>query len=304
MSEFAHDEQLSPKLKEQFEKLPSILSFANDNGLNVGGAYQTYIHQDQPYVSALIQAAYPDRLESVYWWFPVVGKVPYIGFFHKEERDKLSAELASQGFDINPGYATAFSGLGYFNDPIFTSMLRRSDTGIAHLFFHELTHRTIWLPGSVLFNENLAEFIGEELTQRFFTERPTDLKSYYVQRSDSQLYKKWLKELRESLTSMYKRKDLNRADKLKQKELIFKRYTTERLPRFESDGFNWVKTKEWNNAVVLASTLYSPDTEQFRKAFDCVEPKTIKAFIGRLKAIVAEGHKGLEILKVVCEQRN
>src|SRR5690606_18969091 len=108
-----------------------------------------------------------DRLEFVTWWFPVVGSVPYIGYFDKADRDAKATELKQQGYDVSVGGAGAFSSLGWFEDPIFSSMLDRGPADTAHLFIHELTHRTLWIPGSTEFNENLAEYVSYRLTPQY-----------------------------------------------------------------------------------------------------------------------------------------
>ena len=86
-----------------------ILSFAESHGLNASGAYKYYIATKEPVVSYIVQAAYADRLEFVTWWFPVVGDVPYLGFFKKPERDAKAAELTASGYDVHTSGAGAFS---------------------------------------------------------------------------------------------------------------------------------------------------------------------------------------------------
>ena len=174
--------------------LQEILAFAGQAGLNVRGAYRYYIELPQPVVSYLVYGAKADRLEAVTWWFPIVGRVPYLGFFDKGDRDDKAGELEAQGYDVYRGAAAAFSSLGWFEDPVFSSMLRRRSSALAHLFFHELTHRTYWAAGSAEFNENLAEFVAHRLTREFLEQKGSSqqLQRYEQVRRDRRLFKKWL----------------------------------------------------------------------------------------------------------------
>jgi len=105
-------------------------------------------------------------LESITWWFPIVGRVPYLGYFSKADRDSKASELRTEGYDVYETGVGAYSSLGWFDDPIYSPMLRRSEADFAHLIFHELTHRTLWIRGSVEFNENLAEYAADFLLEK------------------------------------------------------------------------------------------------------------------------------------------
>ena len=112
------DPAVDEDTRERLRYVATVLAFAEKSGLNTDGAYQYYIRTDQPVVSYIVQAAYADRLEFATWWFPVVGRVPYLGYFLEEERDTKARELEAEGLDVERGAAGAFSSLGW---------LRRSD---------------------------------------------------------------------------------------------------------------------------------------------------------------------------------
>ena len=68
---------------------------------------------------------------------------------------------------------TAYSTLGYFNDPILPGLLRSHPVRLLEVLFHELAHGTLWLEGSVRFNESFASFVGEQLTREFLLKTRT-----------------------------------------------------------------------------------------------------------------------------------
>lgn len=247
----------------------NVLDFAKSAGLHVEGSYQKYVKLDGDAVSYTVQAAKPTEMQLKRWWFPVVGSVPYLGFFNRDERDDEVRELESKGYETHKGSVAAYSSLGWFSDPIYSSMLRRSDPELAHLYFHELTHRTIWLNGGVEFNENLAEFVADHLTAEFFVAigRKNELAELEVSRQDFNLFKSWLEGLRVAL-----KKNLEDSlgqpelDRIKSKNKVIM-LAISKKPAFKR--FDFVGNAPWNNARILAAGLYSPDTAAFERAAAC-----------------------------------
>ncbi|MEM9024905.1 MAG: aminopeptidase [Bacteroidota bacterium] len=78
---------------------------------------------------------------------------------YKAEAEQL--RLHQRGFDTNLGDVSAWSTLGWFEDPILSNMLQRSEASLARLIIHELTHGTLYVPGDADFSENLATFVGD-----------------------------------------------------------------------------------------------------------------------------------------------
>ena len=267
------DPQTSSSIRDRLNYVSQVLAFAKNAGLNTEGAYQYFIDNKPAVVSFIVQAAYPDRLKSVTWWFPIVGPVPYLGFFRESERNSKAAELGAQGFDVDLGVAGAFSSLGWFDDPIFSSMLDRKDSDLAHLFLHELVHRTVWVSGSVAFNEQLAEYVAEILTADFIgrSASPEELSRYLGKRQDRRAFHSWLVKLRASLEELYKQRDKLSPVALKQQKLqTFEAFQRPPLaPSFRQVDYIRASAP-WNNATVLASSLYSPDLEAFERARNCL----------------------------------
>ena len=161
-------DKVSAGQKQKLEFTRQTMAYAQSEGLKTEAAYKDYVHLSGDAVSYTVQAAKPTEIRLKTWWFPVVGSVPYLGFFDKSDRDAEAEGLARDGYEIHKGGVAAYSSLGWFADPVYSSMLRRSDVELAHLFFHELTHRTIWLNDGVEFNENLAEYVADVLTDKYF----------------------------------------------------------------------------------------------------------------------------------------
>ena len=267
------DAQTPSVTRSRLVYVARVLSFAQTAGLNTDGAYSYFIDNKPAVVSYIVQAAYSDRFKSVTWWFPIVGRVPYLGFFTESERNAKATELRGQGYDVDLGVAGAFSSLGWFDDPIFSSMLSRKDADIAHLFLHELVHRTIWISGSVAFNEQLAEYVSEMLTAEFFqqTNSKAELTRYLEKREDRRAFSSWLSRLRTALDDLYQQRDRVSSSELKKRKLdIIESFQRPPLvPSFRQ--VDYVRANApWNNAAILASSLYLPDLAAFDQAKNCI----------------------------------
>lgn len=296
------DPETDPKLRAKLELVEGILQFAEKEGLNTQGAYHYLIDSGQNVVSYLVQAAEPDKLDSVTWWFPFVGNVPYLGYFKKKERDDKAAELRAMGYDVHTGAAGAFSSLGWFDDPIFSSMLRRDEGDLAHLFFHELTHRTFWAPASIKFNENLAEYVGAELTVKYLRAKGEEdaIKKFEAKKRDRILFADWLRSVRTDLEKLYENPHKkSKAEILAAKKALLDRYQRTPLrPLFKV--IDYVEGEAWNNAAVLAASLYAPDTQAFEKAHACLRGQPVIVFLKTLQDLTDTVGDPFVALDSVC----
>jgi predicted aminopeptidase len=287
VSDVLEDQKTDPIIKHQLVEVRRILSFAEKKGLKVRGAYQRYIDiGDQP-VSYLLQAAEADQFKSLTWWFPIVGTVPYLGFFERRERDEKSDELRQQGYDVFESNVGAFSGLGWFEDPIFSSMLinrRRAD--LANLFFHELTHRTIWLPGKVKLNETFAEFVGNHLTLEYLREigehQEVEQFANFLQREAE--FVRWVVAMKTELSTLYeKRSTISNHELLATKSAIISRHIEASQQTLGVRRQEWIKKRTWNNASILSISLYQEELPVFAEAFACLNTQEVKDLIDRLR---------------------
>lgn len=293
VEEVIENPETAQRVAEKLEFTRRIIRFASQHGLNTAYAYDYYVEIEGEAISYTFYAAESLSLRSHTWWFPIVGEVPYLGFFSKEERDEEADVYLRDGFDIHRSRVGAFSSLGWFEDPIYSTMLERSDTSLAHLLFHELVHRTYWAPGSVQFNENLAEYGAIKLTEMFVKEgfigenAKDELNKYNARRDDKKTYRGWLRGMRRDLDQLYK-SDISAQDKLHKKSEIFQTYLTSKFPSFKTALFQSLRESKWNNARILAASLYNPDLSRFDRAYQCLGEPGIGAFLNALEQ--AERH--------------
>jgi predicted aminopeptidase len=167
--ELTSDQPLSPQLRTKLETVLRVREFAADKlGLNTGGAYLTVTQVDKAAVVHVVMAAPRDSLHPYTWWFPVVGSVPYRGYFEESQADAEARDLEAAGYDTMVRSAVAFSSLGFFDDPLLSNLLQLDRVELASVIIHELFHRTFFLPGHVMFNESAATWVGARGAVDFF----------------------------------------------------------------------------------------------------------------------------------------
>ena len=149
-------------LKRRLHLIREIKRFTVDSlGLDESGSYESFYDQGSKPILWVITGAEPYRLVAKQWHFPVLGTFSYKGFFEKDRADSTVAELKRDGFDTRIGEVSAWSTLGFLDDPVLSSFLNRSEGQLAELIIHELTHGTLFVKNNLDYNENLADFVGE-----------------------------------------------------------------------------------------------------------------------------------------------
>jgi predicted aminopeptidase len=166
------DSGTDPATRAKLELVLAARDFAADSlHLAAKRTYTTYSRLAHDTLVFVVSASRSDRLEEHTWWFPVVGRVPYKGFFSLNGARAEARRLEAQGLDTFLRTSDAFSTLGWFNDPLLSTVVREDSADLAATVIHEILHNTIWVPGHVPFNESLADFVGYRGAEAFFRSR-------------------------------------------------------------------------------------------------------------------------------------
>jgi predicted aminopeptidase len=171
------------------------LKFARTQGLKTGGAYSSYADIKEKPIWVLL-ACKKNTFKLHYWNYPIVGKVPYKGYFDLDTAREVAKDFLADNYDVSIRTASAFSTLGWFDDPILPSMIKLNYLELTNTIFHELLHRNFWLPSAVAFNETLASVIAHEINVNFYRELSKEVldqkSSIFTKKEVLNLYKESL----------------------------------------------------------------------------------------------------------------
>lgn len=165
------DPATPPDLAERLRLAAEVRTFARELGLEVRDQYTSYVDWPGDRVVTTVVAARPGEVEARPFWFPIVGRVPYKGFFDPARAEREAAGLRAEGLDTCLVPVLAYSTLGWFADPLTAPLARLAPSRLAETLLHELLHATVFVGGQADFNEGLATFVGQEAAVRFFALR-------------------------------------------------------------------------------------------------------------------------------------
>jgi predicted aminopeptidase len=209
VAEMLNNPAFPDSLKKKLRLIAEIRKYASDSlGMKQSDNYTTVYDQHGHPVLWTVTASEPFRLKPKEWSFPLLGSVSYKGFFDYKKGKKEAEELRSRGYDVDYGGVGGWSTLGWFKDPILSSMLTRNEGSIANLILHELTHGTIYLKSSVDYNENLASFIGDKGAEKFllfkYGPESSQYKEYEQSKADRKVFNEYILNAAARLDSLYK----------------------------------------------------------------------------------------------------
>ena len=162
------DPATDPALRDELARVEAVRAFAAGLGLEVGRQYRSYAAWPGDRVVTAVVATRPGEIEPAGFSFPLVGRVPYKGFFDVARADQEAAQLRARGFDVCLVPVPAYSTLGWLADPVTTPMLEGGSGVLVETLIHELVHSTVYVASDADFDEGVATFIGEEGAIRFF----------------------------------------------------------------------------------------------------------------------------------------
>lgn len=168
-------EDTPKKLRSLLAEVEPIKEYGMAQGLAASDSYSTYVQLDRSAVVWSVVACPPLSFEAHTWRFPIVGSVPYLGWFSRDDADAFARQMhESMGYDVAVRPVSAYSTLGWFDDPLLSTMIARGPHvygTLVNTVLHESVHATFYIHGQSYFNENLATFVADRMTPQYLEGR-------------------------------------------------------------------------------------------------------------------------------------
>lgn len=166
------DPATPPELRRRLQLSSAARDFASAQlALPQNDSYRSFVDLQRPYVVWNVFATEEFSVAAREHCFPIAGCVAYRGYFDQGRARGAAALLAEQGLDTWVAGVEAYSTLGWFDDPLLSSMLRRDDARLVAVIIHELAHQRFYLPGDTAFNESYASFVEQEGLRQWYAMR-------------------------------------------------------------------------------------------------------------------------------------
>lgn len=268
------DPSLSEEQKDKLRLAQKAREFAEQKlHLRPTKNYTTYVQLDRPYVTYVVSASPKWELKHHHWHFLFVGKMPYKGYFTEAGALEEEAELKKKDLDTYMRGVSAYSTLGWFNDPLLSSMLRYSDHELVNTVIHETVHATLYIKNSADFNERLAVFLGNKGMEQFYLQEEgplsATLKKAKDENDDEALFSTFITKEIALLEEWYKnQKDKNEDLRQARIKEIQARFKTELEPKLKSNIYKKFPELALNNARLLLYKTYLQDLGDFQKLYE------------------------------------
>jgi predicted aminopeptidase len=307
------DDSEAEKNREFVERVQDIRRFATEElGLNLGKNYTRYVKIDRDYLAAVVSASAADSFKRHEWKYPVVGVMPYKGFFKVEDARKERVKLEKKGLDVWIRGVDAVSTLGWFRDPLYSYMRDYPPDRLADLLIHESLHATVFIKGQAQFNEELAEFVGSEGARMYTESRygadSAEYRNIAADEADNKSYVSFIQGLIRELNELYE-SEKSSEEKLSEKEKIIaaskERFAAEYETIFSGAGYRGFLDLPVNNAYLELYRLYYTE-DAYIAGLYARSGKTLPEFIAAAKTIskkgnASKGSTGREMLAQALE---
>jgi predicted aminopeptidase len=271
VSKVIADPATDPKLAARLKLSQEARQFASEKlDLPNNRSYTYYVKLNRPYVVWNVFATPRFSVDAVPQCFPIAGCVAYRGWFDEQKAKESAEKLKTDGYDVYIGGVPAYSTLGWFSDPIISSMMRWDDDELIGTIFHELAHQLIYVKDDTPFNESYAMFVEGEGVREWHRSRGETVADNHDQLMDDG-FTQLVLDLRERLKKLYKSgvdQEAMAAGKQREIEDFRTRYGAWRDKNYPNDHRYdaWV-ARPINNATLLPFGLYDQWVQSFAALF-------------------------------------
>ncbi|WP_455199848.1 aminopeptidase [Kaarinaea lacus] len=262
IAEVLQDPSVQQPIKDKLQVVLEIRDFASrELQLPDNNSYRTYVDLKRPYVVWNVFAAPEFSMQMKEWCFLFVGCVRYRGYFDEQDAQEYASELKQEGLDVYVTGIAAYSTIGWFDDPVLNTIIKRDEIRLAGLIFHELSHQEVFVKGDTAFNEGFSVTVELEGVKRWLKHQDSpELMQKYQQRKDRhKQFVALVNQTRDRLESLYSGTDDPETMRGKKVAIIDDMKQQYQQLKVDWDGYagydRWF-SKPINNAQIAAVTTY------------------------------------------------
>jgi predicted aminopeptidase len=266
------DPQVDAALAARLRKVQEARTFASRHlGLPDNASYTQYAELDRPYVVWNVLAAAEFSVAAVEHCFLWVGCLAYRGYFDEARARAEAARLTQQGLDASVTGVPAYSTLGWFSDPLLSSMLHWSDEWLIGTLFHELAHQQLYVKDDTAFNESFASFVEEEGLRQYLAASGGSSDEYRLLKQRQQQFVALALAARGDLEQLYA-SGMEEAAMRAAKRQRFERLRADYEALRDGEWSGWNGYDRWfseplNNARLVPFALYDAAVPAFAALF-------------------------------------
>lgn len=290
IDEALKDPSFTEAEKKKLRLTMDVRIFAEETlGLRTGGNYSSFVKLKQPYVTYVVSAAPKWELKHHLWSFPLIGSVPYKGYFVEADAKKEEENLKEENLDTYLRGVSAYSTLGWFKDPLLSSMLRYQETDLVNTLIHETVHATMYIKSNADFNERLAVFLGNWGTELYYKSKEgpesKTVEKIHRENIDEKIFAEFISKEIDLLGKWYQNVT-EKEEPLRKKRFreIQDRFQTEVKPRLSEKSYEQFTKVELNNARLLIYKTYLQDLSHFQNSAEKMN-WNFKVFLERVKTL-------------------
>lgn len=306
IAEVIADPSTDARTRARLEIVLAAKRYASDSlGLTVDGSFSTFVRLRSDTLVLVLSAARRDLLIPRTWWFPVVGRVPYKGFFDTDAARAERRHFADEGWDVHLRPASAFSTLGYFDDPLLSTTLRQDSVDLANTVIHELTHSTYYAKGKATFNESFASFVGARGAAAFFRSRGDSVAAALADArwEDEKTLGAFWRSLYATLDSAFAQHPDDREARLAARAAIYRdarvRLVNDLGPRLRAVSPRYPQRVPLDNAALLARRVYGTDLALFDSVYEASGRDVRRAAARVVKSAAAQPDKPWDAVRAL-----
>jgi predicted aminopeptidase len=259
IKEVLADPTTDPKLAKLLEQIPAIKKYSEQSGLKPTPNYSDYVKLDQDAVVYVVTVSDPLQFKVKLFSFPFVGSFNYIGWFAKKDAEEFAQTFRDQGLDVDVRGASAYSTLGWFKDPLLSTMIG-AEPDLVNIVIHESVHATLYINNQSYFNESIASYVAGVLTEDYYrskNELETPLWKEY------QEHEKRYLEIQRRMALAYT--DLNAIYGSTQSDSEKLQKKKDYLDKLRAE---FTFRRPINNATLVQFQTYDPSDQGFGRLYD------------------------------------